>query len=151
MVHAPLIDTQGRTVRDLRISVTDRCNLRCVYCMPAEGMPWLAKDDLLSYEEIVRFSRVSLSLGVTGIRLTGGEPTVRMDLPVLVRMLNQLAPDLDLSMTTNGLKLTAMAENHTDFILGLNPIADFRHQALDLAGMLRGDVLSFRAICDPVV
>jgi cyclic pyranopterin phosphate synthase len=104
-----LKDTQGRVVRDLRISVTDRCNLRCVYCMPAEGMPWLAKSDLLTYEEITRFSRVCLSLGVTGIRLTGGEPTVRADLPVLVRMLNELQPDLDLSLTTNGLKLVAMA------------------------------------------
>ena len=107
---APLIDTQGRTVRDLRISVTDRCNLRCVYCMPAEGMPWLAKGDLLTYEEITRFARVCLSLGVEGIRLTGGEPTVRADLPVLVRMLNELAPGLDLSLTTNGLKLVAMAD-----------------------------------------
>ena len=92
-MHQPtLVDTQGRTVRDLRISVTDRCNLRCVYCMPAEGMPWLPKDDLLTYEEITRFARVCLALGVTGIRLTGGEPTVRADLPVLVRMLNELAP-----------------------------------------------------------
>jgi GTP 3',8-cyclase len=111
MSHATgLIDTQGRVVRDLRISVTDRCNLRCVYCMPAEGMPWLPKDDLLTYEEITRFSRVCLAQGVTGIRLTGGEPTVRADLPVLVRMLNDLAPDLDLSLTTNGLKLVAMAQ-----------------------------------------
>jgi len=107
----PLIDTQSRTVRDLRISVTDRCNLRCVYCMPAEGMPWLPKGDLLTYEEITRFARVCLSLGVEGIRLTGGEPTVRADLPVLVRMLNGLATDLDLSLTTNGLKLVAMAED----------------------------------------
>jgi cyclic pyranopterin phosphate synthase len=105
-----LVDTQGRVVRDLRISVTDRCNLRCVYCMPAEGMPWLPKDDLLTYEELTRFARVCLGLGVTGIRLTGGEPTVRADLPVLVRMLGGLKPDLDLSITTNGLKLVAMAE-----------------------------------------
>jgi cyclic pyranopterin phosphate synthase len=111
---APLIDTQGRVVRDLRISVTDRCNLRCVYCMPAEGMPWLPKADLLTYEEITRFARVCLGLGVTGIRLTGGEPTVRADLPVLVRMLNGLAPDLDLSLTTNALKLEAMAETLRD-------------------------------------
>jgi cyclic pyranopterin phosphate synthase len=105
-----LIDPQGRVVRDLRISVTDRCNLRCVYCMPAEGMPWLPKSDLLTYEELTRFTAVCLSLGVNGVRLTGGEPTVRADLPVLVRMLNGLAPDLDLSLTTNGLKLVAMAE-----------------------------------------
>jgi cyclic pyranopterin phosphate synthase len=109
METALLVDTHGRVVRDLRISVTDRCNLRCVYCMPAEGMAWLPKDDLLSYEEITRFARVCLDLGVQGIRLTGGEPTVRADLPVLVRMLNDLAPGLDLSMTTNGLKLEAMA------------------------------------------
>jgi cyclic pyranopterin phosphate synthase len=110
MLMNALVDTQGRVVRDLRISVTDRCNLRCVYCMPAEGMPWLPKDDLLTYEELTRFAGLCLALGVTGIRLTGGEPTVRADLPVLVRMLNELQPDLDLSMTTNGLKLTAMAD-----------------------------------------
>jgi len=109
-MNTPLVDTQGRIVRDLRISVTDRCNLRCVYCMPAEGMPWLPKGDLLSYEEITRFARICLDLGVRGIRLTGGEPTVRADLPALVRMLESLAPDLDLSMTTNGLKLAAMAD-----------------------------------------
>jgi cyclic pyranopterin phosphate synthase len=78
--------------------------------MPAEGMPWLPKDDLLTYEELTRFAGVCLDLGVTGIRLTGGEPTVRADLPVLVRMLGGLEPDLDLSITTNGLKLVAMAE-----------------------------------------
>jgi molybdenum cofactor biosynthesis protein A len=110
MIQAPLIDTHGRVVRDLRISVTDRCNLRCVYCMPAEGMPWLPKDDLLTYEEITRFAGIALGMGVNGIRLTGGEPTVRADLPKLVAMLNALQPDLDLSITTNGLKLTAMAD-----------------------------------------
>jgi len=105
-----LVDTQGRVVRDLRISVTDRCNLRCVYCMPAEGMPWLPKEQLLTYEELTRFARICLDLGVNGIRLTGGEPTVRADLPRLVRMLHELKPDLDLSLTTNGLKLVAMAD-----------------------------------------
>jgi len=109
-MQAQLIDTQGRRVRDLRISVTDRCNLRCVYCMPAEGMAWLPKEDLLTYEEIARFAGICLSLGITGIRLTGGEPTVRMDLPLLVRMLNDLRPGLDLSITTNGLKLAGMAD-----------------------------------------
>jgi len=108
-IRAPLVDTHGRTVRDLRVSVTDRCNLRCVYCMPAEGMPWLAKSDLLTYEEIARFTRICLECGVTAVRLTGGEPTVRMDLPVLVGMLAALAPDLDLSLTTNGLKLVEMS------------------------------------------
>src|SRR5262245_35042276 len=105
----PLTDAHGRTVRDLRLSITDRCNLRCVYCMPAEGMPWLAKQDLLTYEELTRFARVCIECGVTGVRLTGGEPTVRADLPVLVRMLHDLVPDLDLSLTTNGLKLVEMS------------------------------------------
>ncbi len=109
-MRAPLVDRHGRTVRDLRISVTDRCNLRCVYCMPAEGMAWLPKEQLLTYEEIARLTRVCLECGVEGVRLTGGEPTVRADLPVLVRMLHDLQPGLDLSLTTNGLKLPAMAE-----------------------------------------
>jgi cyclic pyranopterin phosphate synthase len=104
-----LIDTHGRTVRDLRISVTDRCNLRCTYCMPAEGMEWLPKSDLLTYEELTRFARIALECGVQGVRLTGGEPTVRADLPALVRMLNDLQSALDLSLTTNALKLMAMA------------------------------------------
>jgi cyclic pyranopterin phosphate synthase len=106
-----LLDTHGRVVRDLRISVTDRCNLRCVYCMPAEGMPWLPREEILTYEEITRFARICLGLGVTGVRLTGGEPTVRQDLPVLVRMLNDLDPELDLSLTTNAVKLAAMADD----------------------------------------
>jgi cyclic pyranopterin phosphate synthase len=106
----PFVDTHGRVVRDLRISVTDRCNLRCVYCMPAEGMPWLAREDLLTYEEITRLARVAHAHGVTGIRLTGGEPTVRRDLAALVRMLSEIAPDLDLSLTTNGILLGDMAE-----------------------------------------
>ena len=109
MKHPPLVDTQGRTVRDLRVSVTDRCNLRCVYCMPAEGMPWIPKQEILTYEEITRFARLCLELGVTGIRLTGGEPTVRQDLPQLVAMLAGLQDGLDLSLTTNGIKLPAMA------------------------------------------
>src|SRR4051812_8211505 len=100
MIREPLVDTHGRTVRDLRISVTDRCNLRCQYCMPAEGMPWLPKEQLLTYEEITRFTRVCLELGVHAVRLTGGEPTVRQDLPVLVAMLHALQPGLDLSLTT---------------------------------------------------
>src|ERR1041385_710029 len=101
MDPSPLVDTHGRTVRDLRISVTDRCNLRCVYCMPAEGMPWLPKQDLLTFEEMARFAGICVSLGVHGIRLTGGEPTVRAELPSLVRQLRALSPSpaLDLSLT----------------------------------------------------
>ena len=104
-----LTDMQGRVLRDLRISVTDRCNLRCVYCMPPEGVAWLPRADMLTYEEIVRVARVALELGVTGIRLTGGEPTVRAGLEVLVRALRDLDPALDLSLTTNGIKLAALA------------------------------------------
>jgi GTP 3',8-cyclase len=104
-----LTDSQGRVLRDLRISVTDRCNLRCVYCMPLEGVAWMPREDVLTYEEIVRVARIALGLGVTGIRLTGGEPTVRIGLEVLVRALRDLDPALDLSLTTNGLKLVALA------------------------------------------
>ena len=83
---APLIDPFGRTVRDLRISVTDRCNFRCTYCMPEEGMKWLDRSEVLTFEEIQRFVRICVErFDVDGIRLTGGEPTVRAHLPVLVR------------------------------------------------------------------
>ena len=104
-----LSDTQGRVLRDLRISVTDRCNLRCVYCMPLEGIAWMPRADVLTYEEIVRVTRLAIGLGVTGVRLTGGEPTVRAGLEVLVRALRDLDPALDLSLTTNGLKLAKLA------------------------------------------
>jgi cyclic pyranopterin phosphate synthase len=108
MAAAPLVDPHGRTVRDLRISVTDRCNLRCTYCMPAEGMDWLARSDLLSYEEIERVARVCVErFGFTGIRITGGEPTVRAHLPVLVEKLARLGTDL--SLTTNGATLRLLA------------------------------------------
>jgi GTP 3',8-cyclase len=110
MAAAPLVDPHGRTVRDLRISVTDRCNLRCRYCMPAEGMDWLARSDLLTYEEIERIARVCVErFGFTGIRITGGEPTVRAHLPVLVDKLARLGTDL--SLTTNGATLRLLADD----------------------------------------
>ncbi len=103
-----LVDPHGRTVRDLRVSVTDRCNLRCRYCMPAEGLAWLARSDLLTYEEIERVARVCVErFGFTGIRITGGEPTVRAHLPVLVEKLAALGTDL--SLTTNGAALPLLA------------------------------------------
>jgi cyclic pyranopterin phosphate synthase len=108
MAGAPLVDPHGRTVRDLRISVTDRCNLRCRYCMPAEGMDWLPRAELLTYEEIERVARVCVErFGFDGIRLTGGEPTVRANLPVLVAKLAALGTDL--SLTTNGATLRLLA------------------------------------------
>ncbi|MGH9165970.1 MAG: GTP 3',8-cyclase MoaA [Acidimicrobiales bacterium] len=104
----PLIDPFERTVRDLRISVTDRCNLRCTYCMPTDGMAWLPRSELLSFEEIGRVARVCVErFGFTAIRVTGGEPTVRADLPVLVARLAALG--VDLSLTTNGLTLPLVA------------------------------------------
>src|SRR5215213_2861041 len=103
-----LVDPHGRTVRDLRISVTDRCNLRCRYCMPAEGMEWLSRSDLLTYEEIERIARVCVErFGFDGIRITGGEPTVRAHLPVLIEKLARLGTDL--SLTTNGATLRLLA------------------------------------------
>ena len=99
-----LVDPFGRTVRDLRISVTDRCNFRCQYCMPAEGMQWLPREDILSFEEIERFARICVSrFGFNGIRLTGGEPLVRAHLPALVERLARLG--VDLALTTNGATL----------------------------------------------
>jgi cyclic pyranopterin phosphate synthase len=104
----PLVDPHGRTVRDLRISITDRCNLRCRYCMPAEGLAWLPRSDVLTYEEIERVARVCVErFGFTGIRITGGEPTVRAHLPVLVEKLARLGTDL--SLTTNGATLRLLA------------------------------------------
>ena len=103
--EAALVDARGRVVDDLRISVTDRCNFRCVYCMPAEGLKWLPRDEVLSFEEITRVAGLFVGSGTRTIRLTGGEPLVRRDLPSLVRMLSALHPDLDLSLTTNGFLL----------------------------------------------
>ncbi len=107
---AGLVDRFGRKHTDLRISVTDRCNFRCQYCMPAEGMVWLDRSHVLTFEEIERVARILVDrAGVRSIRLTGGEPTVRARLPVLVRKLAAL--DVDLSMTTNGATLGLMADD----------------------------------------
>jgi cyclic pyranopterin phosphate synthase len=107
---ADLVDSFGRTIRDLRISVTDRCNFRCTYCMPEEGMTWLPRDEVLTYEEMERIARLFVErYGVTGIRLTGGEPTVRAHLHRLVRMLSALG--VDVAMTTNGATLRLLAES----------------------------------------
>ena len=119
MVSQPLVDSFGRTVKDLRISVTDRCNFRCTYCMPAEGMTWIDRGEVLTYEEIGRIARVFVErFGVDSIRLTGGEPTVRAHLPRLVSMLGALRlPDgsrPDLAMTTNGATLRNVAAELRD-------------------------------------
>jgi GTP 3',8-cyclase len=98
----PLFDGHGRRIGDLRVSVTDRCNFRCQYCMPAEGLPWLDRSEVLTFEEIERLVRLFVAMGVSDLRLTGGEPTVRRDFPRLVSMLSRIEGLNDLSMTTNG-------------------------------------------------
>src|SRR5918998_2164304 len=105
----PLVDPHGRTVRDLRISVTDRCNFRCRYCMPAEGLEWLPRDEVLTFEELERLVRLLAAMGVDEVRITGGEPLARRDLPVLVSMLARVAGVRDLSLTTNGVGLDKLA------------------------------------------
>ena len=108
MAMDPLLDGHGRQIGDLRVSVTDRCNFRCQYCMPAEGLPWLERDDVLHFEEIERLVGLLAAMGVTDVRLTGGEPLVRRDFPRLVGMLAPLVEDL--SITTNGYLLERDAE-----------------------------------------
>jgi GTP 3',8-cyclase len=106
---APLSDGWGREVHSLRVSVTDRCNFRCRYCMPAEGLQWLAKPEVLSFEELHRLVTVMARMGVREVRLTGGEPLVRRDLPDLVERLAAVPGVEDLSLTTNGVLLDRMA------------------------------------------
>src|SRR5213595_4317487 len=106
-----LVDSYGRVADDLRISVSDRCNFRCIYCMPAEGLKWLAREDILRCEEIVRLSRIFVDrYGVRTIRITGGEPLVRIKVEELVGMINAIDPTLDITMTTNGVLLRDKAQ-----------------------------------------
>jgi len=106
-----LWDSYGRVADDLRISVTDRCNFRCVYCMPYEGLKWLKRDDILRFEEIQRLARLFVErYGVRTIRITGGEPLVRAKVEELVAMVASLAPGLDITMTTNGVLLRNKAK-----------------------------------------
>jgi cyclic pyranopterin phosphate synthase len=101
-MREPLFDGHGRQIGDLRVSVTDRCNFRCQYCMPAEGLPWLERSEILSFEEVERLVRMFVSMGVGDVRLTGGEPLVRREFPRLVSMLAPIPGLNDLSLTTNG-------------------------------------------------
>ncbi len=105
MAPEPLRDGHGRVIGDLRVSVTDRCNFRCQYCMPAEGLPWLERAQVLSFEEITRLVSVLSSMGVHDVRLTGGEPLVRRGFPRLARMLSDIADVAEVSLTTNGFLL----------------------------------------------
>ena len=109
----PLCDGHGRRIEDLRVSVTDRCNFRCQYCMPADGLPWLDRAEILRFEEIERLVRIFAALGIKAVRLTGGEPLVRRDFPSLVAMLSGVKGIRDLSLTTNGYLL----ERHADALV----------------------------------
>ncbi len=106
----PLVDGHGRTISDLRVSVTDRCNFRCQYCMPAEGLPWLDRSEILTFEEIERLVGLMAEMGVSDIRLTGGEPLVRRGIATLIAKLSLVDGVHDLSLTTNGYLLEKMAE-----------------------------------------
>jgi cyclic pyranopterin phosphate synthase len=110
MRREPLRDGHGRVIGDLRVSVTDRCNFRCQYCMPAEGLPWLERDEILHFEEIARLVALMASMGVGDIRLTGGEPLVRREFPRLVGMLTEIEDVAEVSVTTNGFLLDRDAE-----------------------------------------
>lgn len=109
-----LTDTFGRRIEYLRISVTDRCNFRCVYCMPVEGLPWLPRAEILTYEEIAELVRQLAPLGLRRIRLTGGEPTIRPELHKLIRMLRDVPEVEDLSLSTNGVRLPEVAQLYRD-------------------------------------
>jgi GTP 3',8-cyclase len=112
--RGPLFDRHGRRIRDLRVSVTDRCNFRCQYCMPAEGMAWLERSEILSFEEITRLVELLAGLGIEDVRLTGGEPLVRREFPRLVSMLSGVGGIRDLSLTTNGYLLERDARSLAD-------------------------------------
>lgn len=153
-----LVDTFGRVHRDLRISVTDRCNFRCTYCMPEEGMVWQPRDELLTFEEIERIARVLVERhGFDSIRLTGGEPTVRAHLPVLVAKLAALGADL--ALTTNGATLAAMAHDLVDaglrrINISIDSLRADRFEALtrrdELPRVLEGIDAAVAAGLDPV-
>jgi cyclic pyranopterin phosphate synthase len=108
--EGPMQDGFGRRIEYLRISVTDKCNLRCVYCMPEEGLEWLRRDQLLSYEEIARVVEVMAGMGLKRLRITGGEPLVRRDLPSLVRRLRRIDGIEEISLSTNGVLLADLAQ-----------------------------------------
>ena len=158
MAVTPLVDGFGRVHRDLRVSVTDRCNFRCTYCMPAEGMVWQPRDELLTYEEIERVVAVAVErFGVDAVRITGGEPTVRAHLPVLVERLSRLG--VDLAMTTNGSTLSSLAADLataglTRVNVSLDSLRPERFRQLtgrdDLAAVLEGIDAAIDAGLSPV-
>ena len=140
-MREPLVDSFGRSIGSVRISVTDRCNFRCRYCMPAEGLDWLQRSEVLSFEEIERLARLLASMGVAHVRITGGEPLVRRDLPDLIERLAHVPGLDDLALTTNGIGLRALAGPHPR--AGLRRI-NVSHDSLDhtrFAEITRRDML----------
>jgi GTP 3',8-cyclase len=140
-----LVDTYGRVHRDLRVSLTDRCNLRCTYCMPHDFADWLPGPELLSTDELVRVIGVATSLGVDGVRLTGGEPLLRADVVDVVRRIIELPEAPEVSVTTNGLKLTTLAGPLAD--AGLTRV----NVSLDTLDRDRFKALTFRDRFDDVL
>ncbi|MFT4977841.1 MAG: cyclic pyranopterin phosphate synthase, partial [Myxococcota bacterium] len=141
MTTTPLVDSYGRVHTYLRVSVTDRCNYRCVYCMPAEGMSWRPREDLLSYEEIARVVYVFAKMGIRQIRLTGGEPTLRSDITDLVTAISQIEGIDDLSMTTNAHTLARLAPRLADaglqrINISIDSLRPDRFKALTRGGSL---------------
>jgi cyclic pyranopterin phosphate synthase len=157
MDTAPLIDSFGRVHDNLRVSVTDRCNIRCFYCMPEQGVEFVERREILDFEEIERFVRIAARLGVTKLRVTGGEPLVRRDLPVLVGRLAAVPGIRDLALTTNGVLLQDLAEPlyqaglrrinvHLDTLDRGRFLEITRRDDLDkvLAGIARAKALGYR-------
>jgi GTP 3',8-cyclase len=141
----PLVDTFGRVHRDLRVSLTDRCNLRCTYCMPNDFADWLPGPELLTTDELMLVLDVATSLGIDGVRLTGGEPLLRADVVDVVRRINELPRPPEISVTTNGLKLTSLAQPLRD--AGLRRV----NVSLDTLDRARFKALTFRDRHDDVL
>ena len=116
-----LIDGMGRTIVNLRISVTDRCNFRCTYCMPADNVEFMDRSNLLSFEEIKRVAQIVSSMGINRLRLTGGEPLMRKNLPALIKMLDEVDGIDDIAMTTNAYFLKDQAQSLKDCLLYTSP------------------------------
>ena len=145
MTALPLVDTYGRVHRDLRVSVTDRCNLRCTYCMPPDFADWMPGEHLLSVDELMTVIEVAVEQGITNIRLTGGEPLLRPDVVEIVRRINDLPAPPRISLTSNGLRLAELAQPLAD--AGLERV----NVSLDTLDRERFAKLTFRDRFDDVI
>ena len=153
-----LVDLFGRVHRDLRISVTDRCNFRCQYCMPEEGLEWLKREELLTFEEITRVTRILVdNYGIKSVRLTGGEPTLRANLPDLISMLSELP--IEIALTTNGVNLeknaqTLAASGLNRINISIDSLQEKRFKEItlrdDMAKVIAGIEASTKAGLSPV-